>query len=516
MGDSAFHLAVNSFPNEVLTVNALPEQLDLSVGLPTYAPDKDMIGKAFRDFGLNNVTQIYENSQTWIPSEEINDLGTVFIDGDHCEEAVYRDSTTFYQRLASGGMMAWHDFSPMFRARYHWIHESMSGVERFLMTIPGDHTIYWLRNSWVGLYIKEESKEKTTKVKVVEVIEPGVSGYAREDMLADMKQLKYVFAFSAYDEKCGVGEQVFLDELAGHGYDVTPFRLRCPGGWWHFPKLDAKWRAKDSELMKLYEELQSVMSTRHVLIAPSGAMLHPEFVATLPSYNVFQCADDPESTEVLSKPVAHAFDYCLPLNVACLDMYRSWGLKNVGWAFHGVDPFDPKYPKTYNDVLTSSRALDIVMLCERVYDISDRAKRVEYLMSHFPQALVRGKGWPGGYVEGDPFPQAKIGWNLHNSTGPVNSRVVTLMAYGVMQICDNKHNLGKMFELDKEVIGFDSLDECVDKTRYYLEHEEEARQIAANGWRRVMKDYTLLKQWENVLLQIYEDYKTKYWLPRYR
>lgn len=517
MGNSAFHLAHNSFPNEVMTVNALPEQIDLSVGLPTYAPDKDSIGKVFRDYGLTNVTQIYENSQNWEIPAYIDNLGSIFIDGDHSIEAVYRDSKSLFPRLSTGGIIAWHDFSPHLRSRFHWIDESMTGVELFLREIPGDHTIYWLRNSWIGVYVKnadniqrlEDLRAKKEK-SVVQVIEPGQSGATREDILAKMKKLKYVYAYSAYEQKCITNEEPFLNDLRMQGYDIIAFPLLCPGGWWHFPKLDMKWKSRDPELMMLYDRLSEVMSSRHVLVAPSGAMLHPEFISGLSSYNVFQCADDPESTEILSKPVASAFDYCLPLNVACLDMYRSWGIKNLGWAFHGIDPYDPKYPKSYDKVKTESRALDIVMLCERVYDISNRANRVEYLMSHFPQALVRGKGWPGGFIEHDPFPQAKIGWNLHNSTGPVNSRVVTLMAYGVTQICDNKNNLGKMFELDKEVIGFDTLDECVEKTRYYLAHEEEAREIAANGWRRVMKDYTLLKQWEQVLLQIYEDYKTKH------
>jgi hypothetical protein len=58
-----------------------------------------------------------------------------------------------------------------------------------------------------------------------------------------------------------------------------------------------------------------------------------------------------------------------------------------------------------------------------------------------------------------------------------------------MQICDNKEWLGRIFKLDKEVVGFDSVEEAIDLCRYYLEHEEERRTIAAAGWERALSDY---------------------------
>lgn len=329
-------------------------------------------------------------------------------------------------------------------------------------------------------------------------------------ILEKMKELKYVYTYSEWDPKCSEDERPYVTSLRENGYKVEQFPLLCPGGWYGFKKLDQAYKEKWPDLMNLYDGLRSIVDDRTVLVASAGAMLHPEFIESLNCYNVFSCADDPESSEALSKPVCTAFDYCLPINIACVDDYISWGCKNVGWMFHGVVPDSPGYAKSREQVLTEPRGLDIVMLCERIYGASDRHLRVEYLMKHFPQAIVRGRGWPGGFIENDPFPFAKIGWNLHNSIGPTNSRTVTLPAYGVLQICDNKSNLGKMFELDREVVGFDTLDECVDKTRYYLDHEDEAREIAANGWSRVMKDYTKLAQWENMLKVIYSDVRLKF------
>jgi hypothetical protein len=43
--------------------------------------------------------------------------------------------------------------------------------------------------------------------------------------------------------------------------------------------------------------------------------------------------------------------------------------------------------------------------------------------------------------------------------------------------------------LGKEVIGYDSMDEAIELTRYYLDREEERREIAVAGWRRTLRDY---------------------------
>jgi len=158
------------------------------------------------------------------------------------------------------------------------------------------------------------------------------------------------------------------------------------------------------------------------------------------------------------------------------------------------------------NILTGRRELDVVMCCERVYGLSDRAQRLERLQREFPRATLRGKGWPDGFVTDAElrglYRRARLGWNLHNSVGPVNGRLMMLPAFGVMQICDCRDNLGKIFELGTEVIGFDTMNECVDATRYYLAHDEERRRVALRGWRRVMSDYTEERWWARLLSHI--------------
>ena len=63
------------------------------------------------------------------------------------------------------------------------------------------------------------------------------------------------------------------------------------------------------------------------------------------------------------------------------------------------------------------------------------------------------------------------------------------------------------FEPDKEIVFFDTKEDLVDKCRYYLEHEEERRQIAQNMYQRARRERTVkvgaelvLEKWRQLLI----------------
>ena len=255
--------------------------------------------------------------------------------------------------------------------------------------------------------------------------------------------------------------------------------------------------------MEMYEKLELKLRRKDVLVLWTGAMIHPEFLKALSTYNIYVCSDDPESSAVLSTPVAPHFDYAFTRNIACVDNYKKWGCRNVKWLCPAFDPDFSDPNLTAEKILSGERSIDIIMFCERVSGFGNRPQRIERLYHEFPQAYIRGKGWPGGFVRQEEmvaaYRNAKIGWNLHLSVGPTNSRLAALPAFGVMEICDNKAHLAKIFTLDEEIVGFDTINECIDKTRYYLAHDRERREIAARGWQRVTTDFTELREWERVL-----------------
>lgn len=327
-------------------------------------------------------------------------------------------------------------------------------------------------------------------------------------LLKKMKQLRYINVFPAYSEARIQEEELFSQRSREYGIQVDSFPIPCPGGWWPFHQLDAAWKNRERGLMEAYEKLTKLLQSKDVLINSGGAMIHPEFISGFKHlYKVYICGDDPERSDILSEPVAPYFNFCFPTNIAAVDLYHSWGCKNVNWLFMPVSPDLCDTELTEEKILNGVRDIDIALFCERgTYGFHERGKRIERLIQAFPRAIVRGRGWPGGFAPLDEmiriYRRTKIGWNLHNSTGPANTRSTTLPAFGIMQICDNARYFGELFELDQEAVGFDTIEECIEKTNYYLAHDIKRREIAARGWKKVTTEYTLEKWWERILINI--------------
>lgn len=310
--------------------------------------------------------------------------------------------------------------------------------------------------------------------------------------------MKILYGYPYYPSPAyGDTERMALDfvaHLRSNGFDVEGFclTLNPPGPRLSFPDLDARWRRGDRDLLQMYERLEAKLDGKDVLVNAAGLNLHPEFVEKLRVFTVFQCFDDPESSMDLSRPVADAYDLSLVGNIAEVDTYRVWGVKNVEWVPLGIQPeiYDPGL--TEEQILSGERDIDLFMMSDRISPW--RKARLDRLAEAFPEAHFYGAGWPRGFLPTGSqlafLKRSKIGPNLHNSTGPINYRTFYLPASGVMQICDNKSHLGKIYELGKEVAGFDTVEECIDLCRYYLAHDDERRRIAAAGWKRATRDYS--------------------------
>jgi len=96
---------------------------------------------------------------------------------------------------------------------------------------------------------------------------------------------------------------------------------------------------------------------------------------------------------------------------------------------------------------------------------------------------------------------SKIGLNIHRDfeISGGNYRLFEIPACGVMQLVDEKRDVGKYFEVGKEIVTFSGEDDLVEKVRYYLEHPDERDKIARAGFERVTKDHTLSQRMEIIL-----------------
>jgi hypothetical protein len=173
----------------------------------------------------------------------------------------------------------------------------------------------------------------------------------------------------------------------------------------------------------------------------------------------------------------------------------------VVWWPNGFRHEDWNPVLTEDEIRRQVRDVPVALLCERITHY--RRTRVDKFAMAFPDGAYFGPGWPSGFLPEEErvglLQRTAVGVNIHNSTGPINFRTFYLPANGVLQLCDNKQHLGTVFEVGREVIGYDTIEEAIDLCRYYLAHPNERVEIAVAGFRRARSDYNEIAVFQRLL-----------------
>jgi len=83
----------------------------------------------------------------------------------------------------------------------------------------------------------------------------------------------------------------------------------------------------------------------------------------------------------------------------------------------------------------------------------------------------------------------QIHWN-RNISFDINCRTFETMGCGIMLLTNETPGLTKLMEPGKHCVTYDTLDECVEKIKYYTEHEDERHEIAAAGLAHAQATHT--------------------------
>jgi spore maturation protein CgeB len=79
-----------------------------------------------------------------------------------------------------------------------------------------------------------------------------------------------------------------------------------------------------------------------------------------------------------------------------------------------------------------------------------------------------------------------------------NIRMFEATGAGSCLLTDNKKNMPDLFEIGKEVIVYDSEDDCIEKIKWLLDHEEERNKIAMAGKKRTLNHHTVANRCEAI------------------
>lgn len=82
-------------------------------------------------------------------------------------------------------------------------------------------------------------------------------------------------------------------------------------------------------------------------------------------------------------------------------------------------------------------------------------------------------------------------------------RVFDIMGVGGFLMSNYQKEFEELYVPDKEVVLYSSMDELIDKTRFYLTHERERFIIAMNGYKRTLAEHTMKHRAAAILKTVY-------------
>lgn len=99
------------------------------------------------------------------------------------------------------------------------------------------------------------------------------------------------------------------------------------------------------------------------------------------------------------------------------------------------------------------------------------------------------------------FQNTKINLNFHrpNLVNCANQRTYEIACAGGFQLIHYKKLIADEFEEGKEMVYYRSLDDLKDKINYYLENENERKEIAHNSQKKCLESYTYSRRFEGVI-----------------
>lgn len=243
--------------------------------------------------------------------------------------------------------------------------------------------------------------------------------------------------------------------------------------------------------------------------------LTPKHIKTLKTFCNFVTMWFPDAISNLSKAMCIVSDYDIiffkdPYIVDILS--KEYGLKNIKYL---AECANVKYLRpmsgTNGDILKygcdisfigNSHAYRISLVKQLLeYDIKIWGNLPPYWLDTKSFSKVFANEFLANEEKAKAFIYSKINLNsLHPAEiYGVNVRTFEIAACGAFQICNFRRELSNLFEEDKEIVTFKSINELRSKIDYYLNEPELRKEIGKNAHQRVINNHTYQHRIETIL-----------------
>lgn len=183
------------------------------------------------------------------------------------------------------------------------------------------------------------------------------------------------------------------------------------------------------------------------------------------------------------------------------DLFQDSKTKQVfGWLPHAAEP--QAYPKI--EIIKKYDVGFVGHVQETPnYNGFTRVEALDRLFSEFPNFYYgsRHPAFPSVNLFEDAakhFSESRIVFNI-SIKDDINMRVFEALSTGSFLLTNYIPTLGELFKDGKHLVTYKTLDEMVEKAKYFLEHEEEREKIAKAGYEEFTSNHTYKHRIEKIL-----------------
>lgn len=198
--------------------------------------------------------------------------------------------------------------------------------------------------------------------------------------------------------------------------------------------------------------------------------------------------------------------------------------------FQGCDLLEEAVPKPFmrellglvnfnldSELMLSGESVMLGMI-RKAASAADRREILNLLSEHFQTVLysqsdssMLPKVENRGYLDYSTqmpimFNQSRININvtLRCILSGISLRALDIMGAGGFLLSNYQPELAEYFEDGKEAVMYYDRSDLIEKTRYYLEHDDERRRIAENGRKKVEESFDYSAAWEKIFGEVFK------------
>lgn len=213
--------------------------------------------------------------------------------------------------------------------------------------------------------------------------------------------------------------------------------------------------------------------------------LIPYDMIDCPHPNVYWASDTHLGYEY-RRDMARKFDKVFCAQKRAVEDFKREGIE-AEWLPHAFEP------EAYPRIEKASKRYDVCFVGH--INSENRIDALDRLFKEFPNFFYGQRRFEDA---AEKFAESKIVFNI-SMLDDLNMRTFEAMGTGSFLLTNWIPTIEEVFEDGKHLVLYRSLDEMVDKAKFYLKHDSERERIAAAGYEEVISKHTIDHRVDRIL-----------------